>query len=372
MTAGHSFFERIYGHDEVKRRLTCMLSKDLIGHALLFVGRDGIGKSLIADAIVADILARESSGEEHLRKFRSGRHPDVHYFRPEGKSGLHSVQSMRRLIEEIFMPPYEASRKVFIVYEADRMSAYSANALLKTFEEPSPRTIVILIGGSETTFLPTIVSRCRLVHFSPLPLAIVVQFLIDRYGFDQSICTNIAIRAQGSIGQAVRLAEGGDGSMRMRIMGLLIRPPSGNYRELRDTLESVTTEIETMRKKIESEIKSETGKNYPDQPSALHRQSIENDSEGVLSLAISREVQSIFGIVLSWYRDLQLLAIGGSPSLLMNPDLQKELEESITRKDTLPLEEVNRAVKDADLAFRRSTSPALCLETLFLKIGRVS
>ncbi len=84
---------------------------------------------------------------------------------------------MRQLSEEIYLPPYEANWKVFIIHDADRMLSYSANALLKTFEEPPPRTLIILLSRSQASLLPTIVSRCYTLHFQNLPSSLIQNFL---------------------------------------------------------------------------------------------------------------------------------------------------------------------------------------------------
>ena len=136
-------FSQIIGNEEIKKRLTRMLSKRAIGHALLFSGPDGIGKSLFAWAFAAQLMAEYDPEIDHARKIQSGQHPDIHIYRPEGKIGLHSIQSLRQLSQEVHLPPYEASWKVFIIHDADRMLSYSANTLLKTFEEPPPRTVII-------------------------------------------------------------------------------------------------------------------------------------------------------------------------------------------------------------------------------------
>ena len=65
------------------------------------------------------------------------------------------MESLRLLKEEVALPPFSASRKIFLIFEAERMLPTSANALLKTFEEPSAHSIIILVSSfSEKLFLP--------------------------------------------------------------------------------------------------------------------------------------------------------------------------------------------------------------------------
>ncbi len=100
-----------------------------------------------------------------------GIHPDLHILKPEGKIGLHSIASIRRLIDEVYLPPTEAPCKVFVIFDADRMLPTSANALLKTFEEPAERTFIILLAPSPRNLLPTIVSRCQTLYFPQIHIS---------------------------------------------------------------------------------------------------------------------------------------------------------------------------------------------------------
>ncbi len=105
-------------------------------------------------------------GEAHAAKIAAGNHPDLHIFRPEGKSGMHPMASIRQLLDEIYMPPFEGPCKIFILYGAERMLPSSSNALLKTLEEPLENTFFILISDEPDALLPTIRSRCRTVLFA--------------------------------------------------------------------------------------------------------------------------------------------------------------------------------------------------------------
>ncbi len=127
-------FSQLVGNDFVKSCLQRMLDKKAVGHALLFAGIDGIGKSLFAQAVAASLMLEEDPDGKHRSKIEKGIHPDIHLYRPEGKLGLHSMQALRQMCEEVYLPPYEANCKVFIIHEADRMLSYSANALLKTLK----------------------------------------------------------------------------------------------------------------------------------------------------------------------------------------------------------------------------------------------
>lgn len=363
-------FSQIIGNDSVKKQLNRMVSKRAVGHALCFAGPDGIGKSLFAWALAARIMAEYDAGKDHAQKIQSGQHPDIHVYRPEGKLGLHSIQSLRQLSEEVHMPPYEASWKAFIIHDADRMLSYSANALLKTFEEPPPRTVIILLTRSQAALMPTILSRCSTVHFHSLSDQQVEEFLKQRYALEDGARAKMAILAQGSLGRAVRLAEQGDGA-RTQLLNLLAQGPLGNYRVLKESVQTLSEQVEGVKKHAEESAKGELCQTPTDQLTATQRNTLEKELEGITALVLAQEAQALFEIILSWYRDLQVLLLGGSSSHLANPDYAEYLEQAVQRGEFLPLAQVQQAVEEAYLALQRSTSLAICLETLLLKLGRV-
>jgi len=109
-------------------------------------------------------LAKQLLGPSH--KIDSGNHPDLHYYTPEGKSGLHPIVNIHQMIAEMALPPFEAKRKVFILEDAEKMLPSASNALLKTLEEPNEDTHFLLLSNHSDRLLPTIVSRLFPLQFT--------------------------------------------------------------------------------------------------------------------------------------------------------------------------------------------------------------
>src|SRR5205807_1760656 len=98
----------------------------------------------------------------------AGTHPDVFYLRtPEGKHEL-PVAEMREFCSRMALKPMRGSRKIGMVEDADDFNEESANSFLKTLEEPPPGSLLILLATSVDRQLPTIQSRCQVVHFNSL------------------------------------------------------------------------------------------------------------------------------------------------------------------------------------------------------------
>jgi DNA polymerase-3 subunit delta' len=105
------------------------------------------------------------------------------------------------------MKPYEARLRVVIISDAQAMNPEAGNALLKVLEEPPDHTILILITMQRSDLLPTIVSRCRHIRFSPIPQKILEALLVQEKGVDPDEAIIIAAMANGSFTKAVSMSQ---------------------------------------------------------------------------------------------------------------------------------------------------------------------
>jgi DNA polymerase-3 subunit delta' len=118
------------------------------------------------------------------------------------------------------MHPYEGEYQVFVLEEAERMRAEAANCLLKTLEEPSPHTVIILITTSPSALLPTILSRCRKIRLSALSREAVVEFLKSK-GLGEKEAAEVAAFSGGRIDHLEEVLSGGFLAARREFVGLL-------------------------------------------------------------------------------------------------------------------------------------------------------
>lgn len=123
---------------------------DRIPQTLLLVGRS---PSKLEER--AYDLAKAITGADSIQ------HADIMVIKPEGKLALHSADKMKEFKEEAIMPPFQSSKRVFILLEAEKMWPQAANGLLKTLEEPILTTYFILTTLKKERLLPTILSRCQ-------------------------------------------------------------------------------------------------------------------------------------------------------------------------------------------------------------------
>ena len=154
-------------------RLRAAIAQDRVHHAYLFTGGAGSGKRRAAQVLAAALNCLTRPGEgcadcDPCAKIEQGIHPDVVTLEREGPSQQVPIETIRReVVARVGLPPHEAKVRVFIIEEATALALPSANALLKTLEEPPARTMFVLATTSPDLLLPTIRSRCQRIVFGP-------------------------------------------------------------------------------------------------------------------------------------------------------------------------------------------------------------
>lgn len=366
-----SFYEQIIGNDQVKCYLTRMIEKKAIANSLLFAGPDGIGKSLFAEAFAKQLLCMDDPKGNHRRKIEAGTHPDIRVYHPEGKIGMHSIDSMRQFSEEVYQAPYEAMWKVFIIHDADRMLTYSANALLKTFEEPAQQSIIILLSSLPESLLPTILSRCRTIRFHTVAEQEIAALVQAKCNKSTEEAQAIAGLAQGSVGSACRLAEQGGDPLREQILKILAKGKMSTYSELIKVVAEISEGIEQGKQQIEEIIRTSMTQAYPDGVNSAQQHAIDKEVDGAVAMRLARDAHAILDLILTWYRDMHLLLVGGNSAYLLHRDFKEEIDQSLQRGAILPMATVQKAIAQAQLALARSTPLSFCLENLFLQLGYI-
>lgn len=206
-------WQNIRAHDNVAQQFRTALARGRLASTFLFVGPPGVGKRAfalkLAEALLCDTRpesALDPCGQcAACRQVQAGTHPDVHVVsRPKDARNLplelfigDDEHRMRAgLCYELSLKPYSGKRRIGIIDDADLLalgSKESANALLKTLEEPPPRSVLILIGTSQQRQLPTIRSRCQVIRFDPLPDQDVAELLLA-----EGSCSDAALAQQAA------------------------------------------------------------------------------------------------------------------------------------------------------------------------------
>jgi DNA polymerase-3 subunit delta' len=183
-------------------------------HAWLITGPPGSGRSHAARAFAAALQCADGGCAEchSCRTVRAGTHPDVKRIATE-KVTI-SIDEVRDLIAVAQQSPSGGRWRVIIIEDADRMTERTSNVLLKSIEEPPPRTVWLLCAPSTQDVAVTIRSRCRAVSLVTPTADAVAALLTERDGIDPQIALEAARAAQSHIGVARRLARNHDARAR--------------------------------------------------------------------------------------------------------------------------------------------------------------
>lgn len=190
-----------FGQPGVVKILSSYLEGGQLSHAYLFFGASGTGKLKVAKAWSADILAASHPQTPHL--IASGQHPD--YLMVQREGAVIRIEDIRNMEKWLYQKPYWSQRRVVIINEAQYLNRESGNALLKTLEEPPAYAIIILVADDKM-LLPTIVSRCQLVRFSPLAPDYIKGVLTET-GVSEQSSALAAVMAEGSLSTAALLLK---------------------------------------------------------------------------------------------------------------------------------------------------------------------
>jgi DNA polymerase-3 subunit delta' len=219
----------ISGQERVIRVFGRMMKRGLLAHAYLLVGPSGAGKEALAFSLAKLLLCEHPYfGEDHPRpcgscarciKFEHQTHPDLEILRPQG--AMIKLDQVRYLQKALSFSPLDSQRRVCLILEAQKINLPAANALLKTLEEPPDRNHLILTATSTRTLLPTIVSRCQVIHCEGLPASIIMERIEGERLCPSESAQFLACFSEGSISKARDLLEQDIFPVRERLLEFL-------------------------------------------------------------------------------------------------------------------------------------------------------
>lgn len=173
-------------------------------HAYLFVGPEAVGKKKAAGELANWCLGRKEGKSELSRDFEIKFLERAHDEKTGKKHKDISINQIHEVREFLGHHAFISLKKIVIIDEAEKMSISAANALLKTLEEPSEKSLIILLATDEKKLLPTIFSRCQIIRFYPVPIKEIYEALVAQ-GAKRDPALEIARLSFGSPGRALTM-----------------------------------------------------------------------------------------------------------------------------------------------------------------------
>ena len=337
-------WQRIRGHEALVRSFQRVVSRGRLAHAYLFTGPQGVGKKLFATELAKALLCeRTGKGDAAAPldacdecpscvQVEAGTHPDfLCAGRPEEALEF-PIEVMRDVCQRFALKSARGHGKVVIIDDADDLNEESANCFLKTLEEPPPRSVLILIGTSADRQLPTILSRCQIVPFGPLPPGDVADLLRAGGVEDKALIDRLLPLSEGSPGIARALGD----------------PALWEFRKA--LVEGLTAA------RVESV--------------ALARRWVSFVEEAGKESAAQRQRASLcLGLLLSLLQDALRLGVGAAPRLI-DPQDRNALEALAQRLDPDRLLGLIERCLEGDAQIDRRVQLVLVLEALTDAVGQ--
>jgi DNA polymerase-3 subunit delta' len=348
-------FNAIAEQAEAKRLLESALAEGP-AHAYLLHGPPGVGKRAAAFVFAAELLGEHARVERNM-------HPDLYVLEPLGDQIR--IDDIRTLRRDLHMRPFEAARRVYLVFGADTMNEDAADALLKDLEEPPDYAVIVLVASDLGPLPETIRSRCQLVPFRRLSERAIRAAVAERAPeLSAEQVTTLARIAAGRLDRADRLVDPAAVRRRAALLdvardvyldeGFDANAAAGRLLEGID---------ERGREAKETEEERVAGLELPTREGEQRVRRAQRGAEREELLAALEELES-------WYRDLVVMA-AGAEAAVVHVDRIADLRADATRERLQAAEgacEIVRAAwRDAE---ELQLSTPLALEALLIRLRR--
>lgn len=364
-------WDDLVGQPKAAGFLRTAVEADRVSHAYLFVGPPGAGKKSAAKAFACALFCDDGGCGACgvCSRVKRGLHPDVHVIAPEGAAG-YLTEQVRDIIHDVGYAPIEGARKVYLVESADLFNESSANAFLKTLEEPPGNVVIVLMAHSFEAVLPTIASRCQVVRFRRIPPSDAVALLRERSFADEDMAMAALAAAGGVIGRAAEfIASPARREARTRILRTL---KDLSAMDEYDVLVAAKDLLVAVKAPLE-DVKSAQAAEVADRADFLGKgatKSLEDKHKRELTSREREGIAEVLNVAESWLRDCLTISMGVG-DLVVNRDAIDAMEEVGAVITPAAAATALNAVNEARRRISYNVSPQLAVEAMLFDIREV-
>lgn len=369
----NSLLAKLDTQERVRSFLTRAVSSGRTAQSYLFVGAPGSGKLDaawgLAQALLCDhdeVTGACAACDSCIRVARHT-HPDVHYFAPESATG-YLIAQVREMLDDVPLAPIRAHAKVYIIDRAEQLRANTANALLKTLEEPPEGVTFILLGTSTDVILPTIVSRCQCVPFRMVSPVAATEAVMRATGLPRERC-RMAVAVAGSPARGIEFLKSADRQdvrrQSIRAIDALAHADEADVLKLARELTGLIVVPKKMR---EAKIKEVQDKNADFLSRGALKQ-LEDRTKRELNARERSGIMEALASVRSLLRDC-LLVLENVDGGIVNEDARDTVERLAQRTTPAGALAALDAVTAAQDNIVRNVTPQLALEVMLFDIRK--
>lgn len=369
----NSLLAKLDTQERVRSFLTRAVSSGRTAQSYLFVGAPGSGKLDAAWGLAQALLCdrEEMTGAcaacDSCVRVARHTHPDVHYFAPESATG-YLIAQVRELLDDVPLAPIRARAKVYIIDRAEQLRANTANALLKTLEEPPEGVTFILLGTSTDVILPTIVSRCQCVPFRMVSPVAATEAVMRATGLPRERC-RMAVAVAGSPARGIEFLKSADRQdvrrQSIRAIDALAHADEADVLKLARELTGLIVVPKKMR---EAKIKEVQDKNADFLSRGALKQ-LEDRTKRELNARERSGIMEALASVRSLLRDC-LIVLENVDGGIVNEDARDTVERLAQRTTPAGALAALDAVTAAQDNIVRNVTPQLALEVMLFDIRK--
>jgi len=355
-----SGFKEVIGHKDIIEYISNITREEKLSHAYILNGEKGSGKTLLANQFALAIQCESRGGEipcdacPSCKQGLGKNQPDIIWVTHK-KPNVITVDEIRNQVNNtIEIKPYSSPYKIYIIEQGDLLNVQAQNALLKNIEEPPPYAIFILLTRNAHQLLETIRSRCVILQLRNIANVLIRKHLIEQLKIPRERVDLAVAFAQGSLGQAILLAESeGFDEVRQEVIGLLTNIKEMDLVELSEAVKK---------------MKEKTTNKFKEKATDVTKEKVKDQEDKEVNPKDNLTMNDYLDLFAVWYRDVLLYKATRNVDMVVFKDQIGNIKKQATISSYEGVERILEGIENAKGRLKANVNFELTMELLLLTI----